>query len=1192
MEQNKTFLAAIPYGVKIMSLLLVGCLTLSFSQAQTENFWSTLPSPKDDTYQYNGQTFGIVGTPVHELAINDQGILLLVRNFVGTSGIKHPSFVYRSLDNGTTWQRVDQRFPAGGFLMPGLKLNRGVVQAVAVDSVFLLVVSELSMGHMIPDNNRILRSLDNGKTWEALNTGPVYHETVLFPQGNGKLLKFNGSRFVPERGYRGTHVYDNEWASIETSSDYAATSSELYNGCDTTVLIRDGVRNTVVESINRFSTRHLKTRNAFWANKDSDRWQTTTGTAHNFGGDCSYMFDLETVPQYYNHQDIQFLRMSNIFLEEGGTSMYSRNWKGSLLKSTDGGRNWQEISQGVFRSISRIFPIPCTGNIYVSGYRTNQAQYDPFSRQPQPFIDPIHRSTDGGRTWETLTGLEADVSDWDYGPDGTIYVSTSAGIFKSGEKECVGKVRKDPPPVEFGTTVIVHGMLPEDITSTSWMDRMATAILEKAVIGTIYLYQKDSGTFQKLIQSGNGQEGEHIIIFDWEEEANSIDPGTTESAADALFAALLHGQQQGFFPLKNLHLIGHGRGCIVNTLLTERLINVREKRNISINQVTNLGPFDNGYNAWWEPGDLKINLLDADINDAHPEVNIPYPPASQPNNGVIAWHGIFSDTYWQNSGKVVVDNLLNLLPDTPDQFIFSTISRIGENLEKAFGADALREWQQFLQSNPSAQEKSKKLAALVKKYGPALKSLQALNQIRSIEKRINLILGLKDILYSNLETRPVDGSWNFQWEEFKDKRVIHPTFHKKSTLPTEWLADYIGICDAYIETIRDAELDIHDQKNGGYSLSRLNNFSTGPQVRSKMGSAYPQFGFFQTLKLEDPPVNRIRGILNGSFDRRSEGLLGAEAPGWNYHGGLSTPDVSYPDKMAELNFTGSAVILQHNRLYVPDDAHSLTFKVKTNPLPGHRLTVKITNLDQTRSEVYPISINNPLPDFRDFSVDIKKFQDQVILLSFTYVGDPSFNPAPPSTLYLDEVRFSRSEIQTNLLIPDERQASAVREVQDPPPAKKQYLLEDLSTWSCRGGNLELEREVFALKPSEHKTPVSIEIPDVLVPPNTNYLSFRINNNKLLKGDLTLTVQAAGDPIPQIRFEEKIRVNFFDKMEKDLHNINDDIENLDFDSFTQSFRLIKVDCADLRNQRVSITFQYEPKGSGKPKIFIDKMEFLP
>jgi hypothetical protein len=180
------------------------------------------------------------------------------------------------------------------------------------------------------------------------------------------------------------------------------------------------------------------------------------------------------------------------------------------------------------------------------------------------------------------------------------------------------------PTILYGTTIITHGFR---LTFPDWPEDMAKAIRERAGMGKVLVYHKDSGAFKHLPDSPQDSSGEVILVFDWEKDSNNFFYGYSEAAGDALFAALIKGEQNGDFDLNNLHFIGHSRGCVVNGEAVERLLAIGR----NVDHVTNLDPHD------WGAGTFK------DGYDVNPRL---FPPDS----GVVSWIGInWTDTYWQNS---------------------------------------------------------------------------------------------------------------------------------------------------------------------------------------------------------------------------------------------------------------------------------------------------------------------------------------------------------------------------------------------------------------------------------------------------------------------------------------------------------------------------------------------------------------
>lgn len=201
--------------------------------------------------------------------------------------------------------------------------------------------------------------------------------------------------------------------------------------------------------------------------------------------------------------------------------------------------------------------------------------------------------------------------------------------------------------VPNGTTIITHGyQAPEvaPIAAGEWMGMMANAIIELKGKGQVLRYNKSSGRYDQIYSKGKA--GETILLFDWAKESNNDYKGYSEAAGDALFSSLILGAKRGDFSLKELHFIGHSRGTVVNTLAVERLIVLKNSypntTAISIDQVTNIDPHDWGF----------LNKA-SDLDDAHKDISIGIPPNNIPNNGTIAWAGIFSDTYYQTNPSLI-----------------------------------------------------------------------------------------------------------------------------------------------------------------------------------------------------------------------------------------------------------------------------------------------------------------------------------------------------------------------------------------------------------------------------------------------------------------------------------------------------------------------------------------------------------
>ena len=176
-----------------------------------------------------------------------------------------------------------------------------------------------------------------------------------------------------------------------------------------------------------------------------------------------------------------------------------------------------------------------------------------------------------------------------------------------------------------GTTVISHGFVfPGKQPIKGWMMDMAEALCERNGGGTIRKYDSETGAFE-IVEAHKGDDSFNVLLFDWTVDSNDPDEGHSEAAGNALFCSLLMGSRAGDFDLRNLHLIGHSRGCVVNSEAAERLLQLGKP----VTQMTFLDPHDWG---------LRVTHKDYSVN----------PPFM--NSGIEVWKGVsWADAYWQEA---------------------------------------------------------------------------------------------------------------------------------------------------------------------------------------------------------------------------------------------------------------------------------------------------------------------------------------------------------------------------------------------------------------------------------------------------------------------------------------------------------------------------------------------------------------
>lgn len=185
-----------------------------------------------------------------------------------------------------------------------------------------------------------------------------------------------------------------------------------------------------------------------------------------------------------------------------------------------------------------------------------------------------------------------------------------------------------------------------------------------------------------------------------------------------------------------------------------------------------------------------------------------------------------------------------------------------------------------------------------------------------------------------LDGRPLDGAANFDWNSYS---TGHSNIH-----------------DIYANTINN---NLPSQA-GGYDYSRIGDEPNNrPSPNSPQPNKYStNFDFYKSMIIPGSP-NRVRGIMNGGFERGENGNL-AVLPGWLYHGGsikgesivFKSGSIAITDAVGSTN---SNPAIRHNRFYVPADAQSISLKYKR--LKDDAGIIKIKIISQTQTNKFQIN---------------------------------------------------------------------------------------------------------------------------------------------------------------------------------------------------------------------------------------------
>ena len=268
-----------------------------------------------------------------------------------------------------------------------------------------------------------------------------------------------------------------------------------------------------------------------------------------------------------------------------------------------------------------------SGNVVVTGYTESpdwvSGGFDTtLGGGSDAFVAKL--SPSGTHLWSTYVGGDSYDGGWGgiaVDPSGNVVVSGSthspdwvSGGFDTtlggGQDAFVAKLSGIPT----GVTVITHGWqlaTPSESggnNAPEWTLEMANYVLQRAGgTGSIFVndtrsaeptfgswvplseLDKDARDFDSWPNT-NSTHNEIVLVYDWVWDSNDTEEGWIQAAADNLFASLANaplGLGTSVFKLP-LHFIGHSRGAVVNSLVTNLI--GQYFPNTVIDQVTSLDP--------------------------------------------------------------------------------------------------------------------------------------------------------------------------------------------------------------------------------------------------------------------------------------------------------------------------------------------------------------------------------------------------------------------------------------------------------------------------------------------------------------------------------------------------------------------------------------------------------------------------
>lgn len=957
------------------------------------------------------------------IAINQKGVIIGYR-IEGTGAIQpkyNPGVLFRSTDHGKSWKNISKNF---SIVIPNPKNNfeelenyyaQTIYSLTAMDTMFYMI-----QGLMAGSNSRLLRSDDNGETWSIVSENTIDPKFSLY--SNKTCAKLESDQLI-------TYHFNHNW----TFSGGTILQNISEDGGNTW----KNVTRTNVQNL-------LPTENLYWRAQSESIWlekEEWIRQNPNFQNSGLVIYSTPVYKYYEDqfHNTIYRVVAPEAKMMETILSKHPEKPSIELIKSTDNGKTWKSASTNA-ESISQIMFVDCSGNIYAT---LNQPQLG------------LYKSSDDGKSWQLLVKTPNGYS-FDLGPEGHLFVVANLKVYRSQNATCCGTTPVEPKPeITYGTTIITHDRLfhsPIVQAYPTWMQRMAEAILKKAKKGNIYVYLPETGNYQKIKSLGSDPEkGEQILIFDWARESIEKKPGFTGSAAQALYLSLTKmNTDPKKIPIDNIHFIGHGRGCIVNSLAIEKLY-LDESLAITIDQVTNLGPYENKYDSYYdnEHPEMLRELYPLELPPL-PKEDGSLPKMERPYCGIIKWDDHdnffdFSDTYWQNNGKHYAYPIVKFVVlGFVEQYLKKFRSK---HEEKGTYFTALNNQ---LKMHLSDYEKARDPVKQKNAFNEVISKLNEIidlfdkEDLKQMAKQLGWfvkILNAKElydeIANSSFDSNPVRGTYNIDWSTYQNKTVYHNSSENL-------IAEYFGICDAYIESIKNSEYGkcSFDAKGnqGGYCFARLNG---GEGLRTYYkGFEVQKVDSYEDLRLVIPdkePMNRIRSVYNGSFDR-GEGII-RDIPGWSGHGGeeeffLPESSLSYflkalageegdciavnQGEVQMVIYPGSSVPtrLRQNRFFVPSDANSLSFEWKTRNVKKGSFQVNIIVHDQNGNRELGIEDFDILADegqnyfeikeHGEALLDISSYQNQVISIEFLFKNATDILNHELPKLIIDNVRLTRS----------------------------------------------------------------------------------------------------------------------------------------------------------------------------------------
>ncbi len=254
---------------------------------------------------------------------------------------------------------------------------------------------------------------------------------------------------------------------------------------------------------------------------------------------------------------------------------------------------------------------------------------------------------------------------------------------------------------------------------------------------------------------------------------------------------------------------------------------------------------------------------------------------------------------------------------------------------------------------------------------------------------------------SILNGRAVDGTYNCDWSQH--------------------LQGHTEIQQSYITSIRTFSTGVSTPCGAsGYRFSRIGGETrplTSLLCDPNMHKYSTEFDFFDPMYIISNQLRRVRGIMNGSFDRQFEkidinsrtGSINTirHLPGWQIVNANPVKDILSNSGIVIEAVSGRSSSVIHNWLFVPPDVKALRINLKKSSSNTGSIILKAG----AEMEVsFRDTLDTSQDLFTDVYFDISRFQGRIIKFSIEVAAGSSANTF---SIMLKEVAFSK-QIPQNL----------------------------------------------------------------------------------------------------------------------------------------------------------------------------------